>query len=289
MTALGRERAFMPKLKRSFIRICLYLVLFVFVFFFLFPFYYALVIASRTNATIFTSPPPLVPGDKLLDNFLKILGDSDFFRSILNSLIISVLATLVQVVFCTMTGYAFAKYDFKHKNLLFMIVIGTLLIPRFLNIIPVFQLMVWFKWVNTFLPMIIPTMFNAFGIFLMKQFIEGSIPDELIDAGRIDGLDVVQIIIRIVFPMQKAAIGVLAIIVFISSWNDFMTPYVMLTQKEVFAVSVQLQSMFNGIGGLGGWGMLMTANIIAMLPILAIYLVASRKIMENIMTGSLKA
>jgi multiple sugar transport system permease protein len=89
--------------------------------------------------------------------------------------------------------------------------------------------------------------------------------------------------------MQKAAIGVLAIIVFISSWNDFMTPYVMLTQKEVFAVSVQLQAMFNGIGGLGGWGMLMIANIIAMLPILAVYLVASRKIMENIMTGSLKA
>lgn len=170
---------------------------------------------------MFMIPPPFWFGDGIKSNFDSHLKQLPFFRNMFNSAAVATLATLTTVFFCTMAGFAFAKYRFKGKKAAFNFILITLAIPQLLGIIPFFKMMVWFRWLNTWFPLFIPTMASAFGIFLMRQYLEGSIPVDLLDAARIDGMGEFFILLRIVFPLAKPAIAVLGMSTFIGSWNNF--------------------------------------------------------------------
>jgi multiple sugar transport system permease protein len=286
MPGLAKSKS--PKWKSFLIKSGSYLILAFFICFFLFPFYYMAVIGTWNVLPISVVPPYMWFGDKLLSNLNILLHEVIFVQSLFNSIAISVLSALTQIFFCTMTGFAFAKYHFKFKNLLFMIVIGALMLPRFLNILPLFQMMVWFRWINTYLALVIPAMANPFGVFLMKQYIESSLPDELLEAGRLDGLSTYQILFRIVFPMEKAAIAVLGTIIFVSSWNDFLMSFIMLPNRDAFTIPIMLQSLFNDINSMAGQCELMTAACLTMLPVILIFFFASKQIMSSLLSGSIK-
>jgi multiple sugar transport system permease protein len=185
-----------------------------------------------------------------------------------------------------MAGFALAKYKFPGRGGIYTLVLLILMFPRFFTIIPLFKMMVWLKWVNTYLPMIIPGMTEAIGIFLMTQFMANSIPDELLDAARIDGLNDFQILIRIVFPLSKPGISVLGTITFIGSWNDFLYALVMLPERIMQPLPVALSSLY--LMAEGDFGALMLGNALTILPLLIVFIFFSKTIINNFLAGSVK-
>lgn len=261
-----------------------YLLLLVFALVFTFPFYYVFVLA--THPIPFANPPHIFFGDSIVENVDALFGQIPFFRSFLNSLGIAILATLSVIFFCTLGGFAFAKYDFKGKDALLLFVVMTLAIPPFLNIIPFFRMMVAFGWYQTWLPLIVPGMANSFGIFLMKQFLEESIPSDLMDAARIDGLNELQMLPNLVFPLAKPGIAILGTITFVGSWNNFLGALVMLPDPRNSTLPVSLSSLF--VRSDGNYGGLMLGTALSLLPLLITFLFFSRKIISNLAAGAVK-
>lgn len=261
-----------------------YLILIAFAFLFTFPFYYVFVLA--THATPFANPPHIFFGEAVAENVDALFSQLPFLRSFFNSLAIAVLATVSVLFFCTLGGFAFAKYQFKGKDLMLIFIVSTMAIPPFLNIIPFFRMMVTFGWYKTWLPLIVPGMANAFGIFLMKQFLEESIPDELMDAARIDGLNELQMVPRIVFPLAKPGLAILGTITFVGSWNNFLGALVMLPDPQNTTLPVALSSLF--VRSDGNYGGLMLGTALSILPLVVIFMFFSRKIIANLAAGAVK-
>ena len=278
---------FLTKVKRIFFKIVVYIILFAILIIFLYPYYHLVVMATRNYETIFTKPPPFIPGKELVDNMKILFSEIPFGINILNSIVISILATLSQVFFCTMAAFALVKYEFRFKKIITTLVFISILFPRFLWIIPTFQLMVWFKWVNTYFAMFIPQIGNALGIFLMIQYMKTSIPDTIMDAAKIDGLGDYRMLIHIVFPLSKAGIGILAIYTFVTNWNDFFYGLIMLTNETTYTIPVAL-SVLNGMTGQRILGPMFLANIISVIPVLLAFLLFARKIIPNMLAGSIK-
>jgi ABC-type glycerol-3-phosphate transport system permease component len=243
------------------------------------------VIASNTTSADWSKTNPFLPGGHLLDNFLALLRDLSFLGSIFNSIAISVLTTAVQAVFCTIAGYCFSKYEFRFKKLLFGAIVGSIMIPAFLKVAPLYLMMVFLGWTNTYLPFIVPAIATPFGIYLMKQLIDTGLPNELLEAGKIDGLNPYQIVFRVVFPVQKASIAVLAAICFIATWNDFTFAFIMLPNRDSFTIPIAIQAMFSNSFSAG---VMMMANLVAQTPLLIVFLFASKQIISHFLEGSIK-
>ncbi|NOY08517.1 MAG: carbohydrate ABC transporter permease [Spirochaetes bacterium] len=263
-----------------------YLVLFGVSLIFIYPFYYVFVLATRERANMFKVPPPFWFGHGIGNNYSSLLKNLPFWRNMLNSTGIAVLATFTTLFFCTMAGFAFAKYKFKGKNFLFNFILATLAIPQLLGIIPFFKMMVWFNWLNTWFPLFIPTMANAFGIFLMRQYLNSSVPLDLLDAARIDGIGEFKILFKVVFPLAKPALAVLGISTFIGSWNNFFGALVILRDKRAYTIPVALSSLL-GVHNID-FGAIMMGTALSLVPLLVIFLFFSKKIISNLLAGSLK-
>ncbi|MBN1697696.1 MAG: carbohydrate ABC transporter permease [Spirochaetales bacterium] len=276
----------MYKTKKLLRRFLLYTVLLFFFLIFTFPFYYVFVLATRSYDTIFNIPPPIIFGQHSLYNLHRLIRQIPFGMNAIHSTAIAILATSTRLVFCTASGFVLAKYRFPGKSLIFSFILITIMIPRFLNIIPLFKMMVWFKWVNTYLPMVIPGMADAFGIFLMTQYLSTSIPDELLDAARIDGLNEYKILIFIGFPLAKPGLGVLGTVTFIGSWNDLLYALVMLPERNMQTIPVALSSLH--LMAEGDFGALMMGNALALIPLILVFIFFSKKIISHIIAGSLK-
>ncbi len=263
----------------------IYVSLGLFALIFAFPFYYVFVLASWSN--IYSNPPHVVFGSDLMVNIRALLTQVPFHVNFFNSLMIAVISTIGTIFFCTMAGYAFAKFEFKGKKPIMLFVLATMAIPPFLNIIPFFKMMVAFGWYQTWLPLIVPTLANAFGIFLMTQFLESSIPSDLLSAARIDGLNEFQILLYVVFPLAKPGIAILGTVTFIGSWNNFVSALIMLPNPKTSTIPVALSSLF--VRSDGNFGGLMAGTAIALFPLLIAFSFFSKKIISNLTAGSLKA
>ncbi|MBN1409798.1 MAG: carbohydrate ABC transporter permease [Spirochaetales bacterium] len=273
------------KVKKFFAMLLLYLFLIVLCALFFFPVYHAFVLSTVDNKANYSGTPPLFFSDHLPLNLNLLSNAGYFYRSIFNSSIIAVLATATQVFFCTMGGFAFAKYEFKGKKLIFALVLATLMIPRLLFIIPLYKIMVWFRWIDTYLPMFIPDMANAFGIYLMSQYIKKLVPNALIDAGRMDGLTGFGTLMKVVFPVAAPGIAVLGTIVFFASWNNFQLAFVMLTHREMFTIPISLFTLY---GQVLNTSVKTLAIVISQAPLMFVFLVFSRQIIKNMVAGSIK-
>lgn len=264
----------------------LYGVLVVFAFIFGFPFYYMLVLATIPGKEVFRNPPPIFFESSLGDNILALFRDIPFPTNFLNSLGISLISTITVIFFCTMGGFALAKYEFKGKRFIFMLMLSTMAIPPFLNIIPFFKMMVFFNWYGTWLPLIVPGMANAFGIMLMTQFMQTSIPNALLDAARIDGLTEFGILTRIAFPLSKSGIAILGIMTFINSWNNFLGALVMLPNIDKTTLPVALSKLFMQMDG--DRGGLMAGTVLAVLPLIVVFIMFNKQIISGLTAGSVK-
>ncbi|MBB6480874.1 carbohydrate ABC transporter permease [Spirochaeta isovalerica] len=264
-----------------------YFFLFLFAFIFIFPFYYIFVMASWPDSNMFTIPPHIFFGDGLAQNWAHLFNEvPSFWRNFINSILISSLATVSVLFFCTMGGAAFALYRFKGKELFFKIILVTFMIPASLNIIPFFQIVIKLGWMNTWYPLIVPGMANVFGIFLMTQFIKTSVPVDLLNAARIDGMGEFRILLTIVFPLAKAGLSILGMLTFLGAWNDFLMPLILLRKTEITTLPIILASIRSRSGG--GTGAMMVGNAIAVMPLTLVLIFFSKRMISNLTAGSIK-
>jgi multiple sugar transport system permease protein len=252
----------------------------------LLPFYFMFVFATHSRTEIFSLPPPLVFGNNFLEN-LKILTDRmPFWRNLGWSLYVAVASTSLTLLFCSLGGYAFALFEFRYKNALFGLVMGTMLLPSFMNMIPTFMIMDLLGWIDQPRALYIPGAASAFGIFLMRQFVSSSIPKDLIEAARMDGCGELGIFWRIVFPLLKPALGTLGLITFIASWNNFIGPLVVMRSPEMYTLPLALRSLQSPVNT--EWGALMTGSAIATLPLIVLFVLSSRQLISGLTTGAVK-
>ncbi|MFC4101365.1 carbohydrate ABC transporter permease [Paenibacillus xanthanilyticus] len=265
-----------------------HLVLVVGALFSVFPFYWMFVIATHDKSGAFHVPPLLTPSDQFVANFKRALEQSDFFHALGNSAIVSVSVTASVLFFCTLAGYAFAKYQFRFKTPLFFFVIGTLFVPQQLGVLPTYVIMAKLQWIDTYKALIVPAMVNAFGIFWMRQYITAAVHTELIEAGRIDGCGHFRIFWNIAVPVITPAMATLGIFTFLNTWNDFFWPLVVLKNSEHFTIQIALQQLFTVRDGLD-YGMIMSATFMATLPLLIVFLLFSRWFITGLTSGAVKS
>lgn len=250
------------------------------------PFYFMFVFATHSREEIFSLPPPVFFGDDFFHN-LKILTERiPFWRNLGWSLYVALANTALTLLFCSMAGYAFAMYEFKYKKALFGLVMGTMLLPSFMNMIPTFMIMDVIGWIDQPRALYLPGAASAFGIFLMRQFVSSSIPKDLIEAARMDGCGELSIYARIVLPLLKPAMGTLGLITFIASWNNFIGPLIVMRSPEMFTLPLALRSLQSPVDT--EWGALMTGSAIATIPLLILFALSSRQLISGLTSGAVK-
>lgn len=252
------------------------------------PFYFMFIFATHHNKEIFTVPPPLWFGDALATNLKDLLTRlPHFWKNLGWSFYIAIMTTALNLFFCSLAGFAFAMYDFRYRELLFATVMSTLLLPSFIGMIPTVLVMDWLGWFNTPRALYVPGCAGALGIFMMRQYISSAIPRELIDAARIDGCSEFGLYWRIVLPLIGPAMGTLGLVVFIGSWNNFIQPLIVMNDMEMYTVPLALRAL-QGTGQTP-WGAISAGSAIAVLPLLVIFVFASRRLIEGLTAGAVKA
>ena len=250
------------------------------------PFYFMFVFATQSRTEIFSLPPPVWFGDDLLTN-LKILTDRlPFWRNLGWSLYVALCSTALTLLFCSMGGYAFALFEFRFKNALFALVMGTMLLPSFMNMIPTFMIMDALGWIDQPRALYIPGAASAFGIFQMRQFVATSIPKDLIEAARMDGCGELSIYALIVVPLLRPALGTLGLITFIASWNNFSGPLIVMRSPENYTLPLALRSLQSPVDT--EWGALMTGSAIATIPLVILFILSSRQLISGLTAGAVK-
>ncbi|CDF58806.1 carbohydrate ABC transporter permease [Thermobrachium celere] len=266
-------------------QILVYIVLIIGVVISFFPFYLMFVSSTHTSGEILSLPPKLNIGSNLINNFKKLNDDIGILRVFFNSLFIAVVYTILTVLLSSMAGYAFAKFNFKGKKIFFAIVLATIMIPNQVLLVPLFDMMNKFGWINTYKAVLIPTLANAFGIFLMRQNML-SFPDSVIEAARIDGYGEFSIFFKIVLPTMRPALGALAIYMFMNQWNNFMWPLIVLRTKNMYTLPIALSTL-NGMSRID-YGEIMLGTTIATLPIMIVFLIFQKQFIKGVLGGAVK-
>ncbi|PRH80318.1 sugar ABC transporter permease [Streptomyces solincola] len=250
-----------------------------------FPFYWTIVAASRSNADLAQVPPSLLPGPNLMSNFQAVMEEADIGLALLNSLIVSGSITVGTVLCCTLAGFAFAKLRFRGRGALLALTVGTMMIPPQLGVIPLFMVIAKLEWVNQLQSVILPGLVSAFGVFFMRQFLVQTLPDELIEAARVDGASSARIFWSIVVPIARPGMAVLGLLTFMAAWNDFFWPIVALSSQNP-TVQVALRQL--GGGYVQDQSVIMAGTLLGTLPVLLVFGLLGRQIVGGIMQGAVK-
>jgi len=269
-------------------KVLVYILLIIGVIISLFPFYVSLVHALQPDYYIESSgAPDLWPLEFRFENFAIAWEKGNFSRAMLNTVFIAAATTAVKTLGSCMAGYAFAKRDFKGKNVIFAILMLTIMIPDEVTMVPTYMLMLKLGWVNTYLPLIVPAVGDVFSIFLFKQFME-SVPNSLIDAARIDGCNEWQLFWKIVLPTAKPAIATMAILGFQASYNDFMGPLIYLNDERLFTVQLQLKAFDRFYNSHFDQVLGSAANLIACVPVIVVFVVFQKYFVESVSLSGMK-
>ncbi len=269
-------------------KIVVYALLLILTVIFLFPLFWMVTTALKTNAQIFLWPPQWIPNPLQWSNFPEAFGNPllPFGQFVVNTLIIEAGVLSGRLISCTLVAYGFARLHAPGKNVLFAILLATLMLPQAAIIIPEYILFNQFGWINTFLPLIVPAWFgNAYAIFLMRQFFM-TIPRELEEAALIDGASTLKIIWSVIVPLSIPVLSVIAILTFKDTWNDFLNPLLYLSEPSKYTVAVGL-AYFNGQNNVQ-MNLLMAASVVLMLPIVILFIFAQRAFVEGISLTGLK-
>jgi multiple sugar transport system permease protein len=252
----------------------------------LMPFYFMFVFATHSRTEIFSLPPPLFFGNDFVANMEILTKKIPFWRNLGWSVYVALASTALTLLFCSMGGYAFAMFEFRYKNVLFGLVMGTMLVPSFMNMIPTFMIMDILGWIDQPRALYIPGAASAFGIFLMRQFVASSIPRELVEAARMDGCGEMGIYWRIVLPLLKPALGTLGLITFIASWNNFISPLIVMRSADMYTLPLALRSLQSPVDT--EWGALMAGSAIATLPLVILFVISSKQLISGLTVGAVK-
>jgi len=267
--------------------VLLHLVLIIGAIFMVVPFLWMLLTSLMTTAQAFAVPPSFIPNPFMWSNYPQSFNALPFNLAYMNSAIVAVSVTVVQLITCAMAAYAFARIQFPGREIIFFVFLATMMIPFQLTIIPIFLTMKQIGLLDTLLSLILPpALFSAFGVFLLRQFILG-LPLELEEAAIVDGANRWTIFWQVILPLLRAPLAALGIFTFIAQWNDFFRPLIMLNTPSNFTVPLML-NQFRGQYATQ-WTLVMAGSVIAVLPLLIVYILAQRHIIRGIAMTGLKA
>lgn len=242
--------------------------------------------AFKPVAEVNAFPPSLVPGAWTLDNFERIFTDLPFARLIVNSFVFAGGVTICALVFDSLAAYVLARIDFRGSRVLLVVIVASLMIPFQATLIPIYQLVSDFGWVNTFWGLIIPRAADAFGIFFLRQFFL-SLPRDLDNAARIDGASEFRIFRSVVLPNAVPALLTLGIYTFVNNWNDLLWPLVFTTEQEMGTITSGL-TLLTGPSGIIPYGVMMAGSLIAVVPLAIMFLFVQRRFIESVASTGLK-
>ena len=251
----------------------------------LFPIYWMFVAGTRPSSDIFSKPPALLPGDFLLNNLDRLVTGTTFAGNLLMSLAIAVVYTIVAGLVSAMAGFALTKYPFRGRQAFLVIIIVTMTVPFQVTLVPLFEMMTAFGWLNSLQAVVLPFTFNAFGIFFMRQAFLG-FPNELMEAARLDGAGDLGIFYRIALPAIRPALAVLGLLLFMFQWNSFLWPLLVLSDPVLYTAPVFLGTLV----GLAetDYGVLLLGTAIATIPTMILFLVFQKQFVTGILAGAIK-
>ena len=231
-------------------------------------------------------PPTWWPETPTLDNYRQLFAKESFLRYFLNSTVVAIIVTVGNLIFCSMVGYALAKLTFRGKKLVFGLVMGTLLLPGMVTFVPLFVLVANMGLVDSYPGLILPFLVTPFGVFLMRQFIVG-LPDDLLDAGRVDGASELRIFRQIILPLCGPGLATLGILTFLGSWNNFLWPLVVAQTQDHYTLPVAL-ALFSTGQNVTNYGLLLAGATVVVAPIVIVFLILQRRFIEGIATTGIK-
>lgn len=252
----------------------------------LFPFYWMFVMAMMPSAAYNSIPPVMLPGTKLVENFQRVLDTIPFFQAMWNTIILCTTVTIAVLLISSLAGFAFAKFDFPGKNFFFVGILLTMVIPPQLGLIPQYYLISQLGWLDTLLGAGVIFLLNPLGIFLMRQYISESVPDELMEAAKLDGCSNFRIYWSIVLPIIKPAFATLGIIVFTLVWGEFLWQFTVLRDPASYTLQVALASLNTAFRV--DFGMLLSGVFWATVPLIIIFLMFNRLFISSITDGAVK-
>lgn len=252
------------------------------------PFVWTLLASFKENTDIFRAPVRFWPRLWTLENYRGLLSGEriPFLRQFANSAIIAVGQTALAVFLASLAGHAFAKYEFVGKRLLFLLTLLTLMIPFEVTVVPLFQLMVNIGWLDTYQAVIVPGALNAFGVFFMRQVML-AVPNDLLDAARVDGATEFGIYWRIMLPLSRHGLAVLAVLSFLNAWNEYLWPLIALRSPEMFTLPIGLATL-TGLYKIE-WGLIMAGAVLTTVPILVIFIWMRNHLISGLTAGAVKA
>ena len=250
------------------------------------PFVWMILGSFKSEGELRQVPPTWWPQTGTLDNYRALFEKESFFRYFFNSTLVAAVVTTGNVIFCSMVGYALAKLAFRGKKLVFGLVMGTLLLPGMVTFVPLFVLVANLGLVDSYPGLILPFLVTPFGVFLMRQFILG-LPDDLLDAGRVDGASELRIFRQIILPLCGPALGTLGILTFLGSWNSFLWPLVVAQTQNYYTLPVAL-ALFSTGQNETNYGLLLAGATVVVMPIVIVFLILQRRFIEGIATTGIK-
>ncbi|MFF3907250.1 carbohydrate ABC transporter permease [Streptomyces sp. NPDC001848] len=252
----------------------------------LFPLVWTAIAASRTNNRLAQSPPPFWFGGNLFHNLDVAWSQANLGKAFVNTTIVAGTSAAAIVFLSTIAGFAFAKLRFRGRNILMLIVIGTMMVPPQLSIIPLYMMVAKLDWTDQLQAVIFPSLVSAFGVFFMRQYLIQALPDELIEAARVDGASSWRVVWNVVFPAARPAMAVLGMLTFVQAWNDFLWPFLVLTQTGNPTVQVALAGL--GRGYTVDQSLIMGGALLGTLPLLLVFAIFGKQIVGGIMQGAVK-
>jgi len=277
----GVETTTGSKIRLVIAHVCVYVVALIF----MAPLIYAFFSALKPNSEMFSMPPTLVGSEIKWSNFVDVFAYGPFATYIANSFIVAILGTLVTIIVSTTAGYAFGRLRWKGRDTVFVLFLATLMVPAEVLVIPMFQVMQWFDWVDTYQALVLPFAFGAFGTFLMRQFFRG-IPYELEEAARIDGAGPIRTFLTIILPLSKSAVAVLTVFTFLSFWNSYLWPLIVTVDYDALGTLPVGLASFAGLTGTR-WDLQMAAAIISMIPTTVLVIVLQKHLVKGIAMAGL--
>lgn len=266
----------------------LYLFLTALAVIFLFPFYTMLVGSFMDRSELFSLTPTLWPRQFLVQNYVELFRDYPFHRYILNSFLLASGQTIGVLFFCSLAGFTFAKRRFPGREVFFTFLLVTMMLPHQSTLIPWYLLMARLHWLNTFLPLWIPWWAPAFGIFLIRQYAVAAIPDELLEAATVDGCSLFGLYWRIALPLLAPGLVVLGVLNFVSAWNDFLYSLLVFSEETLRTAPLALALFLGSQTASPRYHIMFAGGVLATLPLIVLFFIFQRRLMEGILAGAIK-
>lgn len=249
------------------------------------PFVWMLATSLKADQYILSMPPQLIPDPITFESYTRLAELFPIARMLFNSLLVAGLTTLGQLVTCSMAAYAFSRMRFRGSNVLFLLYLATLMVPSQVTITPLFILVRYLGWINSYSGLILPGLFSAFGTFLLRQYF-ASLPRELEEAAFLDGASHWTVFTKVILPLAGPALATLAVFAFMASWNGFLWPLFVVRDPELMTLPVGLATLHGRY--LTQWNLVMAGSVITVVPMLIVYLLAQRYFVQGVVLSGIK-